>query len=95
MLKLNHTPGPWRNESYGTPVFGSDGSLVAAGIGIRAASEHVCTVYSKNADANARLIAAAPELLEALKCLRDAFKHKDYWENVADIVIAKAESEIP
>lgn len=58
--KLKHTPGPWRcNENV----------YVMNSVG-----ETICILYSpkteedlKNAKNNARLIAAAPEMLEALK----------------------------
>ncbi len=66
----SHTPGPWINAdaqkfhvSYeGIPLghaefeISAGGSIVALGM-----------KYGKHAEANARLIAAAPELLEALK----------------------------
>ena len=51
-------PGPWRQEP-GTPlVYALDGSLVAN-----------CTKTTNVCLANARLIAAAPQMLEALKRL--------------------------
>jgi hypothetical protein len=71
-----HTPGPWRTEfdSYG----GYD--CMTAGQHIRSDTKLICTVDYGNygnirfdespnleADANACLIAAAPELLEACK----------------------------
>lgn len=54
--KSKHTPGPWRlngNRTITVGDFGKPGSFIAE---------------VKN-DANARLIAAAPELLEALEWL--------------------------
>lgn len=56
------TPGPWTNEA---------GMIVAPD------GEVVCQLWSKreedyeNAEANGRLIAAAPDLLEALKAMDD------------------------
>lgn len=69
MTQAQYTPGPWRIHKYSTDlvkdaerIVGADGSSV------------VMDVYGKsleNADANARLIAAAPDLLEALEyCLK-------------------------
>jgi hypothetical protein len=58
----NHTPGPWVDDTYS--IIGADDSLVAE-----------CGPYSNNheeADANARLIASAPDLLAACKALADA-----------------------
>jgi hypothetical protein len=66
-----HTQGPWR---VGIEPSGAQGALrVFAG---KQAS--ICGVFlmQREADANARLIAAAPELLEALRdCL--AFLERD------------------
>jgi hypothetical protein len=58
---VKHTPGPWKVES--------DGMAIALGgevITSRFAPENA---YADEARANARLIAAAPELLNALRRL--------------------------
>ncbi len=57
MENLQHTPGPWRGE----------GRLVFAGTHSVAFAQY-SGIQSENAEsfANARLIAAAPELLEAV-----------------------------
>lgn len=68
-----HTPGPWAVEQCSAPVYGSDGSIIAEGIGIGAQSTHIGTVYGKNSSHNAHLIAAAPTMYEALKALVDVF----------------------
>ncbi len=59
-----HTPGPWRsvsrpNQTIIDLVYAKNGTLVADII--------YAAGKMAEADANARLIAAAPELLEALK----------------------------
>ena len=57
-----HTPGPWRVAKQGElgtqqlPILRSDGKIIAA-------------IRNEGGLADARLIAAAPELLEALKTL--------------------------
>ena len=54
-----HTPGPWfvtTQDDYPT------GEVSADPMGVR----HIVTTYCDDAKANARLIAAAPELLAAL-----------------------------
>ncbi len=56
-----HTPGPWvamQNESQGVSFIYPK----------RSSDDCICTVSN---EANARLIAAAPEMLEALKIARD------------------------
>jgi hypothetical protein len=60
MTNTQHTPGPWRIGDAGFTVFGppKPGAL----------PETIAPVKNR---ANARLIAAAPELLEALEALLD------------------------
>lgn len=86
MTKTKHTPGPWKvqkpdSQSYAHTITGN-GFWIA----------DVAHGAIKDDDvANAHLIAAAPELLEALKkCLpRMHPTHPEYENAVA--VIAKAE----
>lgn len=58
-----HTPGPWVAE----PV-GGKGSWVKGSTGEWAAL--ACGDTSESAEANARLIAAAPDMLEALNAIQ-------------------------
>ena len=53
-----HTPGPWVQDKYGNINDKSGGTIRVEGLALSSGSE---------AKANARLIAAAPDLLEALK----------------------------
>ena len=60
---MQHTPGPWRISSA------NDQSLIVAGVyGIHIARA-VMTGMGYTGDANANLIATAPELLEILEAL--------------------------
>ena len=78
MTQTQHTPGPWKAD--GSVVYGNSGSEGDC---------HVANCYGPNPNraidvhrigkANARLIAAAPQLLEALK---DAQKALDSAEAV-------------
>ena len=93
-MSAKHTPGPWRcGPGDGcAKVQANDGDLCA-------------TVYGGNQEtdyANARLIAAAPELLEALRACRRAMQND--WTNKprigdeavcarADLAIARASGE--
>ncbi len=67
---MSHTPGPWHigNIVGGRFVFAADGYAVAD-----------ATVYHRNHDdqhlANARLIALAPEMLEALYQYRSDMRY--------------------
>jgi hypothetical protein len=57
MLNTQHTPGPWKVHTEGKKT----GILTSDNV------DHVATVHNLyRQEANARLIAAAPELLEAL-----------------------------
>ena len=61
-----HTPGPWKAE----PNFRSSGWFVDQPTGARRialVNERDASIERPECEANARLIAAAPELLEALK----------------------------
>ncbi len=66
-----HTPGPWNISKLATPDYAPE-------FGIYAGDEQrdLARVVNANSEANARLIAAAPELLEtcrfALSCILDA-----------------------
>lgn len=88
-----HTPGPWDyswNGHYFDIGILRDCSVVPI-------FPQTCMGVCAAQEANARLIAAAPELLEALTRLRDAYvgKYNDSikaicWEQAQD-AIAKAE----
>jgi hypothetical protein len=98
---VSHTPGPWK-------VIYDNGDYYVRGDGATIAD---CTSWSANTgqpnpprevDANARLIAAAPEMLEALKALHDETAdyitrnhlgdaHHNRAMQLADAAIRKAE----
>lgn len=75
-----HTPGPWVENSFtdpGTPpydqaplrqVYGVEGGVV---VGIARIERN----HTEEGQANARLIAAAPDLLEACKGVYDEHEH--------------------
>ncbi|HEJ1524550.1 TPA: hypothetical protein SLU70_001457 [Pseudomonas aeruginosa] len=84
-----HTPGPWEIERY------SDGLIQIVG-NVRAVSdheEHVTTVVeavTRGDEANAKLIVAAPDLLDALVALVECEQTTpELWE-LARAAIAKA-----
>ena len=86
ILDMKHTPGPWRVD-YAMGIRGADNVPLA----------YVLSDSSRIPTPDARLIAAAPELLEALEMLltiepnyfsADAYE-RSLWENARDIV-AKA-----
>lgn len=88
----NHTPGPWRFTRDHTPG--------QYGINERIRDRHnsvICNLHI-NAEANARLIAAAPDLLAALQGLAWAvsgieYVETEYAEQVAQARAAIAEAQ--
>ena len=95
-----HTPGPWVHYSaskhYPPGSSLNYGSIIwATGVGEVAQTPGLSDVEKDNA--NARLIAAAPELLEALKALMEYAgiieeRADDVATNKARAAIAKATS---
>jgi hypothetical protein len=87
-----HTPEPWRYEEFGPNVI------------IKATKNPMLSVVHslyhesrEQMEANARLIAAAPELLEALEMMLEMSEMggfgKAYAEDVARAAIAKGKGE--
>lgn len=82
----SHTPGPW--HVYRDEINDEDGLTVAHAV-------RFVPPYRAQSDANARLLAAAPDLLEAL-CLAHDYLAANGWEGDARMepilaAIAKAE----
>ena len=91
-----HTPGPWKVESSS-----KDGSRVTAIALVAWCGANSCFgvdgnqfISAKQARANARLIAAAPELLEALKALDSAFMSHTLWNGEPPVEIVQARAAI-
>ncbi len=59
---MKHTPGPWK-VAKGMAIETADGKVAVGSAGPRACGPYFVT----ECEANAALIAAAPELLQALK----------------------------
>ena len=83
-----HTPGPWvpcdTDSEHTTLISGNDGSGATRNGGI-----YIARVQGPDNRANARLIAAAPDLLAALEALRDRGHTEATWF-LAKKAIAKA-----
>ncbi len=84
MSNNNHTPGPWKIEQgggRGAWIEGTDGEYAALAAGNT----------DERANANASLIAAAPELLEALEAFVEEYAWiSDKLSIAARAAIAKA-----
>ena len=91
-MSAKHTPGPWEHTGQGDIVGKEDNGY---GLGY----VDVCSVYLRTVrgrtNANARLISAAPELLDALTEIvaaadGDGWKQLDATFAAARVAIAKA-----
>lgn len=107
---MSHTPGPWvlsdcEEDEYGLPYY-IIGPTDAGGSTF--VEEQICQVWCPEHDleANARLILAAPDLLDAIKLVlplakgyrpdgqtETARKTCDSWISVAEEIVAKAEGK--
>lgn len=103
MAEGKHTSGPWNllgeikwvgddDTKYRLycGVVGADGPYRGEICGIQSA-DHIAGVNREEAEANGRLIAAAPDLLEALKGLLSTADIHSGWGEEAVAAIAKAE----
>jgi hypothetical protein len=94
LMNTQHTPGPW------TPHFAANAVTYTVNVGdspelLRSRDGFSVEVYGSNVKADIRLIAAAPELLAALRnALADLEQFGDRFCDVVDAAraaIAKAE----
>jgi len=83
MSEQKHTPGPWESGNGTTSIYGSDGKEVARRIWHGPQDD-------ERSLANARLIAAAPELLAALQYLCEVSHTDPRGFDAARAAIAKA-----
>lgn len=90
---MKHTPGPWKYSTEpqpnGCPIIGAQGLMIAM-------LAHTVNQADQRetALANARLIAVAPELLEALKRIRQTGVFVGaIAQEMMDTAIAEAEGE--
>ena len=82
----NHTPGPWAYENYG--------GTVHVFLDNEGGTPSICKLVGNDKDANARLIAAAPDLLEALERVKATGVFLGAIpQEMVDAAIAKAKGE--
>jgi hypothetical protein len=83
-----HTPGPWQVD----PTYQSPSYVRAACAALVASTSWAWGGKDLPADANARLVAAAPALLEALRAVVAAAENGDEMTaiNLAEAAIARA-----
>ena len=100
MSAAKHTPGPWLIEGrtiYSLMHHGWNRGVEVLKNRFWASCYHDRSVTDEEAEANARLIAAAPELLEALQMFLDDYESSEgdaqSCARVARAAIAKATGE--
>jgi len=89
MVNAKHTPGPWKSERGS----GDYGRNITCDNGRRIIAETICSDH----EANAHLIAAAPDLLEALQAIKDRLEiseELDYLLNAKWLCIDDAKQAI-
>lgn len=87
---MKHTPGPWRLSNTISAYECKRRKIVASEESAESGTG-ICEVYGIEDEcnvANARLIAAAPEMLEALQ---SAMRIKDLWLPIGDVSDEHAE----
>lgn len=95
-MESKHTPGPWHVEE----PFGEPGTYIAVtfpGFSPGLVCRMIDQARTPEGKANARLIAAAPDLLAALESLHAvhrAFSSADNWTSFDDDARAAAEAAI-
>ena len=97
MREFKHTPGPW--EAAAASGYGSPRTLFIRRVedDVSIADNIIDPETDKPSEANARLLAAAPDLLEALQnCIAALFFEKDEARRIAvgaaaDILVTKIE----
>lgn len=85
-MSAKHTPGPWEIERGYSTIIKSIGPCVA--------DEYAGSAWLEVSEANARLIAAAPELLDALKELLDREWQDDEGDYTLEMARRKARAAI-
>jgi len=89
---VSTTPGPWTVSKHGTPAYHPQFGVYAPN-----ANDHII-VSGQNAQADANLVAAAPDLLTALREIESLLDcgniDESHWQDclgIARAAIAKAE----
>ena len=95
-----HTPGPWKldipaQKANSTTLRGANNSPIAEinKPGLRYDERNIGPIYPSEYQANASLIAAAPELLEAVKSILKLDQRKPFLMNDERALLLRAEAK--
>ena len=106
-MSMNHTPGPWVVNTAGSALGGMPFEITEIYVyaphtqdDTAICADVIDPITQEPSEANARLISAAPDLLEALKDLKAAIRSRGFIPTVralakTDAAIAKATGETP
>ena len=89
---MKHTPGPWLYSEHLIYPCGAYGEDKLVKHGSKSVAMVRATGNAEETEANAKLIAAAPELLEALQDCRDILT--DVFKNSKRAAIIRADAAI-
>ena len=80
-MSAKHTPGPWTAQNDGRDIISiQHGNNDPGAISMTLAKVTARMTWRSQAEANARLIAAAPDLLEALKACDEAMSYMSEYD---------------
>ena len=87
-MKTDHTPGPWKCDLVSLKIWANDGNTEIS----RTSSD----VSISEEEANARVISSAPDMLDALQAIVDAFGDQDsLLIDQCKAALAKAKGVMP
>jgi hypothetical protein len=88
-MKQKHTPGPWHITQSESNLADADGKIIP--LPMRLTASYNAVGDNATRKANAKLIAAAPELLELLKQVQEKWIRPEshYWGSETNIAIEK------
>ncbi|PYQ25649.1 MAG: hypothetical protein DMF56_27020 [Acidobacteria bacterium] len=93
--QAKHTPGPWQVSPLDGRTCGPSRLLVSSGTTLpQMQAVAIVTLRAGETDANARLIAAAPDMLGTLKAFADRRTLTEQDREHIDLVIGKAEGRL-
>jgi hypothetical protein len=91
---MMHTPGPWEYRQNASDTFAIVGRNPDAGkTGVPYSGPELTVVFDLEDEDDARLIAAAPRMLEALRRIAKRSEASHYIAGEAEIAIRKATGE--
>ena len=90
-MSAKHTPGPWTAQNDGRDIISIQHSNNDPGaISMTLAKVTARMTWRSQAEANARLIAAAPDLLDALRNISELYDSDEGCRSLPEYIAARA-----